>query len=326
MDSGSLRTANILVTGGAGTLGWAIAKRRKREGWTGRLSVYSTDNHKHDALRRVFPDITCIQGDVRNDITLMAAMAGHEIVIHAAAVKVIPDSELWSIDTIDVNVQGSLSVCNSARSAGIQHVIGISTDKACHPANAYGATKMLMEKVFQEYARIDGGPRYHLVRYGNVLVSNGSVIQIWQEAVRRGQKPRLTLPEMTRFWLSPDQAVTHIKSSLLVPTGHVFVPQLKSMSVGDMFACAMEFIGQPADHPYDIIPIRPGEKTHETLLTVEEGWLAWEGGVENEDGYDEGYVIRPTDHKRNKEALAPYSSDVSERLNPEQLRFMLKDV
>ena len=211
-----LKTANIFVTGGAGTLGKAIAKRRKKEGWTGRLTVYSTDSSdKHVKMKKIYPDVNFVQGDIRNHETLYNAIVGHDIVIHAAAVKVIPASEIASIDTFDVNVNGSMNVCYTARLAGVKHVLGISTDKACHPANAYGATKMLMEKIFQEYARIpEIETQYHLVRYGNVLESTGSVIEAWKNAVANDEKIKITDPEMTRFWLSPSQAVDYVKKLL----------------------------------------------------------------------------------------------------------------
>ena len=102
-----IETSNIFVTGGAGTFGHALAKRRKKEGWTGKLTVYSTDTMKHEKMRREYPDITFIQGDIRNPETLYNGMVGHDIVIHAAAVKVIPASEYNTIDTIDVNINGT---------------------------------------------------------------------------------------------------------------------------------------------------------------------------------------------------------------------------
>ena len=119
----NLHSENIFVTGGAGTLGRAIAKRRKDAGWTGRLTGYSTDTHKHDMMRRIYPDVVYVQGDIRNPVTLYQAMAGHDIVIHAAAVKVIPASEHQPIDTFDVDVQGSLNACETAQRARVKHVI-----------------------------------------------------------------------------------------------------------------------------------------------------------------------------------------------------------
>src|SRR3990167_8823291 len=182
-----LKNMNIFVTGGAGSLGKAIARKRKEENWKGKLTVYSRDTFKHERMRKMFPDVNFVQGDILSPELLYNAMVGHDIVIHAAACKVIPTSEYQSIDTFDINVNGSLNVCVQAVRAGVRHVLGISTDKACHPANAYGASKYMMEKLFQEYSRMGFDAKFHLVRYGNVLESTGSVIEVWDKALRNGE-------------------------------------------------------------------------------------------------------------------------------------------
>lgn len=308
-----LQDANILVTGGAGTLGKAILKRRKKEGWTGQITVYSTDEHKHALLRGIYPDVNFVCGDIRNPVTLYNAMIGHDIVIHAAAVKVIPASEQWSIDTFDVNVNGSLNVCDCAIKAHIKHVLGISTDKACHPANAYGATKLLMEKTFQEYARLAMPTAFHLVRYGNVLESTGSVIETWKRAVENGEKIKITNPNMTRFYISPSKAVDYVVDALLFGNGYIYIPKMRSLSIDKLVAYA---IGNDL-HP-EFIPIRPGEKMHETLLTVEEGMYALENAL--------SYLLRSAvDWKERQTALPAYSSDIAEEMTKEQLMELLAD-
>ena len=305
-----LHDKNILVTGGAGTLGRAIARRRQEEGWEGKFTVYSTDGHKHEMMRREFRDIQYVQGDIRNYNTLYQAMVGHDIVIHAAAVKIIPDSELWSIDTMDVNVSGSTNVCAAGVQANIEHVIGISTDKACHAANAYGATKYLMEKTFQEYSRMGMTTKFHLVRYGNVLESNGSVIQVWKRARERGEKIRITDPEMTRFWLSPRQAVDYVLDTIPQQSGFIYIPKMPSLSIGDL---ADYTVGLNDD--YERAEIRPGEKKHETLLTEEEGWYARE--------FEDVFFLPPTTAERRNAPLPPYTSDMAKRLTREELHRLL---
>lgn len=311
----NLSTANIFVTGGAGTLGRAIARRRQEEGWTGKLSVYSTDSHKHDLMRREFPDITFIQGDIRNEITLRAAMAGHDVVIHAAAVKVIPDSEYYSIDTFDVNVNGSLAVATCAAMMNIRHVVGISTDKACHPANAYGATKMMMEKLFQEFARSELHTMFHLVRYGNVLESNSSVIPAWKKALAKGEAIKITDPEMTRFWISPRQAVDFVVKALDFKTGMIFVPEMPALSI---YKLALYSLGVEGELEYQKIPIRPGEKKHETLLTVDEAPQAVK--------YDYGYVVAPSTTTWERfTTQGPYTSENARELTRDELLDLLHD-
>lgn len=260
-----LETTNIFMTGGAGTLGRAIAQRRNVEGWTGKLTVYSTDEHKHAFMRKLYPDVNFVQGDIRNPETLYNAMVGHDVVLHLAAVKVIPVSEFYTLDTIDVNVNGSVNVCVQSMNAGIKHVLGISTDKACHPANSYGSTKHLMEKIFQEYSRIPTDTQFHLVRYGNVLESTGSVIEAWHNSIKAGDPIKITDPEMTRFWLSPQQAVDLVIASMELRTGMIYIPKMKGLSIGKM---AEYTLGE--DYGFQKIPLRPGEKMHECLLTIEE--------------------------------------------------------
>jgi len=319
-----INTDNIFVTGGAGTLGKAIAQRRKDEGWTGKLTVYSTDAGKHNALRREFPDVICIQGDIRNGDMLRLAMVGHEIVIHAAAVKFIPDSEYASIDTIDVNVYGSEVVCEAARAAGVRHVLGISTDKACHPANAYGASKMLMEKVFQEHARYGGETIFNLVRYGNVLESRGSVIEAWKKAMERGEKINLTDENMTRFWLSPSQAVDYVVESLKLPSGRIYIPKMPGLSIGKLLDYTMLDVAGGWGGWVNHIPMRPGEKLHEMLLTPEETEFA--EVYPSVGGRPAFFVLHPSTDKRFEVDDPPltYTSDIARELTPEELEELLK--
>jgi len=310
-----LKTANIFMTGGAGTLGKAIAKRRKQERWTGKLTVLSTDAGKHSAMRALYPDVNYIQGDIRNGEALKLAMSGHDVVIHAAAVKFIPDSEFASIDTIDVNVYGSEVVCDAARWAGIEQVCGISTDKACHPANAYGASKMLMEKVFQEHARYGGDTIFTLVRYGNVLESRGSVVEAWHRAMEEGKPVRITDESMTRFWLSPSQAVDHVVETMeLGANGLIYVAKMPSLSIGRM----LEYVAGGSKCQVVKIPMRPGEKLHEILLTVEETEYARDMG--------DHFILHPSTAPRFETDDPPltYTSEFARELSKEELYELLK--
>ena len=307
-----LESSNILVTGGAGTLGHAIARKRKQAGWTGHLTVYSTDSHKHEVMKRQYPDVSYIQGDIRNPDTLYNAMCGHDVVIHAAASKIIPVSEVYSIDTFDVNVNGSQCVFSTALRAQIKHVIAISTDKACHAANAYGASKYLMEKMCQEYARQDFPTQFHLVRFGNVLESNGSVIEAWKQAVSRGEKIKITDPTMTRFWLSPSQAVEYVIKALDCPSGCIYIPRVPALCIGEL----AEFtVGMDIEDERTLI--RPGEKMHETLLTEEEGWYALQS--------EEAFLLAPNTAGRFTTAVPPYSSDMAPKLTREELEKLLEE-
>lgn len=311
-----LKEANVFVTGGAGSLGRAIARKRKEEGWTGKLTVYSRDTFKHERMRKMFPDVNFIQGDILNPELLYNAIIGHDIVIHAAACKVIPTSEYQSIDTFETNVSGSLNVCVQSMRAGIQHVLGISTDKACHPANAYGASKYMMEKVFQEYSRLPLETSFHLVRYGNVLESTGSVIETWKNAVENGQPIKMTDPKMTRFWLSPAQAAEYAIASLVFESGKIFIPKMPALSIGKLaeYSLPREF----GDVEIQSVPLRPGEKMHETLLTCEEGWYVY-------TCEDDHFELFPSTTHRREYACEPYSSDMAPELTREELTALLND-
>lgn len=309
-----LRNADIFVTGGAGTLGKAIAKRRKNQGWTGKLTVYSTDNHKHQTMRGLYPDVNFVQGDIRNLETLKLAMVGHDVVIHAAAVKVIPDSEWWSLDTVDVNVYGSQNVCMAAIYAGVSHVLGISTDKACHPANAYGATKYLMEKMFQEYARGGTRTQFHLVRYGNVLESTGSVIEAWKKAVDAKQPVKITDGDMTRFWLSPAEAVDLVIESFKCASGDILVSMMPKLSIERL----LEYTIGWENCTTETVPLRPGEKLHETLITEEE----WDFVEHTEADFA---ILKPTTNKRFGLKMEAYTSQNALELTQTELEELLND-
>ena len=316
----NIREADLFITGGAGSLGNAIARLRKEQGWTGRLTVFSTDAHKHEKMKREFPDVQFVQGDIRSTDILQNAMVGHDIVIHAAAVKIIPVSEYASIDTFDVNVNGSMSVCHAALKSGIKAVLGISTDKACYPANAYGATKLLMEKAFQEFARAGYDCKFYLIRYGNVLESNGSVIQAWKEAISRGGMISITDPDMTRFWLSPMQAARYVADVfdpyIGMKSGDIFIPGMKGLSVGKL----AEYNIGDYSNMVERVPLRPGEKMHECILTDQEKKKAYGLG-------GRFIILKPStdpDHPYHLHENAIYSNTVQE-LNQDELTELLRN-
>lgn len=305
---------SILITGGCGTLGKAILKRSVEEKWECQITVFSTDAMKHIAVKKMFPHVHSVIGDIRDATTVYNVMAGKDIVIHAAAVKHIPVSEVHSIDTYQINVEGSINIANAAIQHGVAHVIGISTDKVCHAANAYGASKFMMEKAFQEYSRLGLDTSFHLVRYGNVLESTGSVIEVWKNQVERGEPIKITNPKMTRFFISPSQAVNLVVDGLKLTGGMILIPKMKSLSIEKL---AEYTVGK--DVPFEIVPMRPGEKIHETLLTVEETEFATE---------TLNYIfLRQTTGERNdpEDSPLPYSSDIAPELTKEELEDLLLD-
>ena len=304
----------ILITGGAGYLGKAIIKKAKVEQWDCDITIFSTDAVKHIQVVNQYPHVHSIIGDIRDPDTLWNAMAGMDVVVHAAAVKHIDVSERNSIDTFDVNVNGSMNVLRCATQLGTPKIVGISTDKACHPANAYGASKYMMEKLFQEYSRLGLQTEYHLVRYGNVLDSTASVLTAWKKAVAEGKPIKITNPEMTRFWLSPSQAVDLVTHSLNLESGHIYVPTLPTLSLKKL---AEYIVG---DAKIERIPTRPGEKIHETLLTIEETHYALLK-FDKPNYYD----LRPTTEERYLLPADPYTSNNFPELTKEELMALLNE-
>jgi nucleoside-diphosphate-sugar epimerase len=181
----------------------------------------------------------------------------------------------------------------------------------CHPANAYGATKYLMEKIFQEYSRNWKSPKFHLVRYGNVLDSNGSVVEAWKNSLKHGDTIKMTNPNMTRFWISPAQAVNYVIGALEQESGCIYIPKMKALSLGRLQEYAV------GECKVERVPLRAGEKIHETLLTLEESPFALDMGTY--------YLLYPTTHKRFSAVISPYSSNVALELTREELAELLEN-
>jgi len=270
---------NVLITGGAGFLGRAIIGRALAEQWPARFTVLSRDDAKHAALQKRYPHVETVLGDVstlsRDRLTLL--LRGFDLVIHAAASKYVDRSEHSAWDTIQTNVEGSRRVAEAAILARVPRVVGVSTDKAVAPRNNYGATKMLMERLFQEADRLSEDTTFTLCRYGNVVASTGSVLALFQQWVAEGKPILLTDSRMTRFWMSPDEAIDTVLQATRAPGGVVVIPRCRSM---DMHDVALTALGYDEHRPLptvdegqgrvEIIGLRPGEKLHEALLSSDE--------------------------------------------------------
>lgn len=225
-------TGTILITGGSGTLGHAIARTARAEGWDCRITVYSRSELRQAEMRARHPECRYVLGDVRDYDRLAAAFAGHDLVIHAAAMKRIPECEAHSSECVATNVGGSANVVRAALAAGVARVVGISTDKACAAITTYGASKRLMEGLFQT---AHGRTVFTLCRYGNVLASNGSVIPLWRQQAARGEPLTITDRRMTRFWMTERDAVRVIEQAATCATpGVIVVPKMGAVLIADM--------------------------------------------------------------------------------------------
>jgi len=256
-------TGNILITGGSGTLGHAIVRTAEAENWDCTFTIYSRSELRQAQMRAKHPHLRYVLGDVRDAERLAAAVAGHDTVIHAAAMKRLDDCDRMPMECYATNIQGSLNVLRACQLGRVDRLIGVSTDKACAATTAYGASKLAMEKA---YAALT--PSDHtictLVRYGNVVASNGSVLQIWRERADQGQPITITDPTMTRFWMAPSEAVKLIEYAATLDHGTIAIPKMGALSIGAMAA----IVAPEAEQ--QIIGLRFAEKIHEDLVAAHE--------------------------------------------------------
>lgn len=261
---------SIMVTGGTGSFGNHFVRSVLDNVEPRRLIIFSRDELKQYEMQMRFKDHPrkdCLRffiGDVRDRNRLTIAMKGVDFVIHAAALKQVPAAEYNPTECIRTNINGAENVTQAASDNNVKQVIALSTDKAANPINLYGATKLASDKVFVAANNLSGnkGTRYSVVRYGNVINSRGSVIPLFKRLLQEG---KTTLPitdkEMTRFWITLDQSVAFVVSSMqLMRGGEIFVPKIPSMKIVDL-AWALQ-----KDVDFEEIGIRPGEKMHEVMI------------------------------------------------------------
>lgn len=266
----SLKGKNILVTGGTGSFGKAFVKLALEQGAT-KVAIFSRDELKqHDMRLAGFDDsrLRYFIGDVREKDRMAMAMHGMDIVVHAAALKQVPALEYNPFEAVKTNIVGSQNVVEASIEAGVGKVVGLSTDKAVDPVNAYGASKLMAEKLFiQGNAYASGTPtKFSVVRYGNVIDSRGSVIPLFKRQAKQGKALTVTDIDMTRFFITLQNACQFVADALDdMHGGEIFVPKLSSCRISYL---ALKIGGQNCRIEYT--GIRPGEKTHECLTSAKE--------------------------------------------------------
>jgi len=259
----------VLITGGTGSFGKKMTQTLLAEKNPKKVIIFSRDELKQHEMRvagYTDPRLRYFIGDVRDRERLVRAMHGVDIVIHAAALKQVPACEYNPMEAIKTNILGSSNVIEAALDAGVGKVLALSTDKAVSPANLYGGTKLVAEKLFIQSNAYAAGTatRYACVRYGNVVGSRGSIVPLFLK-LRASGKITVTDERMTRFWLSLEQGVHFVIHCIeQMEGGEVFVPKIPSTKVIDLARA----IAPEAE--IEIIGIRPGEKLHEDLLSVDE--------------------------------------------------------
>lgn len=264
---------SVLVTGGTGSWGRAFARHALTDGRVSRIVIYSRDEQKQEEMaRELQPDdpdgrMRYMLGDVRDEPRLRSAMRDIDTVVHAAALKIVPKCEYDPIEAVRTNIGGAENVIHASIAAGVSNVIALSTDKAVAPLNLYGATKLTAERLFIAANHLSGSTgdedatRFSVVRYGNVAGSRGSVIPLFKRLHAEGRPLPITHPEMTRFWITIEDAVNFVIGCFeIMRGGEIFIPRMPSFRIVDL-ADAID------SRNTMIVGIRPGEKIHETLIT-----------------------------------------------------------
>ena len=320
----------ILVTGGTGSFGKQFV-RMVASRWNPRkVIVFSRDELKQYEMAQEFPQsaypfMRYFIGDVRDAQRLEMAMRDVDYVVHAAALKHVPIAEYNPMECIRTNVFGAENVVNAAIRAGVKTVVALSTDKAANPLNLYGASKLAADKIFVAANNLAGrdGTTFSVVRYGNVLGSRGSVVPFFRKLISQGvDHLPITDQRMTRFWITLEQGVNFVLSSMeLTKGGEIFVPKIPSSLIGDLASAIAP------DLPQKEIGIRPGEKLHEVMVPEDDG----RSTVEIADRY----VLLPHGHAtrmdewmadgatRLKDGFAYASDSNDERIGVNALQEML---
>lgn len=305
------RNKTILITGGTGSFGQSFTDYLINRAKPKAIRILSRDELKQSEMAKklsAYSDlIRFFIGDVRDKERLVRAFDNVDIVIHAAALKQVPSCEYNPLEAIKTNIYGSQNVIEAALDRNISNVILISSDKAVQPLNLYGATKLCAEKLFiqSNLYRGKNKTKFTVVRYGNVLGSRGSVLPIFRSQ-KKNNLFTITHKEMTRFWITLNQACEFVATSIcLMKGGEIFVPKIKSLKIVDLARAinpeaAIKYIG-----------IRPGEKINEILITEEEAQHTVE--------FSNFFIIEPhldfwQKIKKTKRMSYPYYSSNNNRL------------
>jgi len=281
-----LNGKNILITGGTGSFGKQFTRTILKRYKPNKIIIYSRDELKQFEMAQDFND-PCMRyfiGDVRDLPRLTKAMNSVDYVVHAAALKHVPIAEYNPMECIKTNVMGAQNVIDATIENKVPYTIALSTDKAASPANLYGASKLVSDKLFVAANNLKGDHdiKYAVVRYGNVLGSRGSVVPFFKKLIAQGATSLpITDPNMTRFWITLQEGVDFVlKNFERMQGGEIFVPKIPSMKMTDMAKALAPNL------PQKVIGIRPGEKLHEIMCPKDDSHLTLE--------FDDHFVIQPS--------------------------------
>ena len=314
----------VLITGGTGSLGQALTRRLLSLDVKA-IRIFSRNESKQIEMENNFEDkrIRYFLGDIRDLDRLSRATEDVDIVFHAAAIKHVPKIEYNPFEAIKTNVIGSQNVIEACINANVEKAICVGTDKAVSPLNTYGATKLLMEKLFVTASNYLNKQKHQTkfiaLRYGNVLGSSGSVIPLFIEQIKTKNKITITNKEMTRFSITMDEALDFILKSAIIGNGsEIFVPKLRAYTIEDVKESLFEIIHKSEE---EIVGIRPGEKLHETLINENELRNTYEIDdkfvILNPNSND--YDLNAYNSIKKTEITQSYSSDIVEKIPKNEL-------
>lgn len=279
-----LENASILVTGGTGSFGHTFVPMTLARFNPRRIIIFSRDEMKQWEMAKKFAGDDRVRffiGDVRDRDRLYRALDGVDHVVHAAATKIVPTAEYNPFECVKTNVNGAMNLVDACIDKGVKRVVALSTDKASSPANLYGATKLVSDKLFiagNSYAGGEG-TRFAVVRYGNVMGSRGSVIPFFMSIKESGRLP-ITDERMTRFMISLEQGVDLVWHAFSdMEGGEIYVKKIPSMKVTDVATVVAP------DARQEVVGVRPGEKLHEQMISEEDSYFTYE--------YPEHFKILP---------------------------------
>lgn len=280
-----LSNKTILVTGGTGSFGNTFVPMTLAQQNPKKIIIFSRDEMKQWEMAKKFEGDSRVRffiGDVRDKDRLYRALDGVDMVVHAAATKIVPTAEYNPFECVKTNILGAMNLIDACLDQGIQRVVALSTDKASSPINLYGATKLASDKLFVASNSYSGekNTRFAVVRYGNVMGSRGSVIPYFLSIKDQGSLP-ITDARMTRFMISLEQGVELVWHAFEdMVGGEIYVKKIPSMKVTDVARVLAPHAAQK------IIGIRPGEKLHEQMISSEDAHYTYE--------YPEHFKILPT--------------------------------
>ena len=290
-----LNNHSILITGGTGSFGHSFAQLTLKKYNPKRLIIFSRDEMKQWEMAKLFEGDQRVRffiGDIRDKARLYRALQDVDFVVHAAATKIVPTAEYNPFECVKTNINGAMNLIDACIDQNVKKVVALSTDKASSPINLYGATKLASDKLFiasnSTYAR-SNETVFSVVRYGNVMGSRGSIIPFFLSKKDQGEVP-ITDERMTRFMISLDQGVELVWQAFEdMLGGEIYVKKIPSMKITDI----AKVIAPKAKHK--IIGIRPGEKLHEQMISIEDSYSTYE--------YSNYYKILPQINEWGKDIL-----------------------